>query len=158
MLPRHRVVDVDDNKQNVQYKSEYNMGQFYFERYHEILKDLDRLAFFVGKAKYDRQYFPYVTDFLAALRVLFNNLQAPMEDSKRQEIIGLFKAAELGIGETFTKSKGNKIFPKGMNQLLRLHQYLLELMQYMGLGIIVSKKQSPRKKLKTLLHGGEKDA
>lgn len=130
-------------------QSEFNMGQYWFERYHEILKALDQYIYIIGN--YGPDSMDKLRPCLSTLRVFYNNLQPLMDDAQILEMDAIFKEVEESVNTSwkFTTRKSMNI--KGHKALINLHSGLLRLAQFKGIGLYASKKKDTKEKMGDLL-------
>jgi len=125
--------------------SEFNMGLYDFERFHEILRTMDDFAWKV--AVQDIESIKYLIPYWAVQYVFFINIRAAMLKDKRKVFDDAFQDAVLSINETKNKSAGKSVDTTAHKKLLELHTNLMEMRQLLGLGLVLGEKMTSRQRL-----------
>lgn len=129
-----------------QFKAEYNMGMLDYERYHEILKELDLLRYEVLQFQYKK-----VIPFYAMLNTLYGNIKAVIYKTKKEDLDLKFKNIFNQIdwyGRKLPLPTKEKSIIK---ELIEIHDELLEIKQLAGLGFPFKRKISDNAKAKAAL-------
>lgn len=127
-----------------QYQAEYNMGMLDYERYHEILKELDVLKYEVLQHK-----LKFVIPYFSMLHVLFINLKSMMIENTVTDVKNKFKEIKEKINwvkKTIPNPPDDLI-----DKLTEIHEVLLDIKQKAGLGFPYKKKVSEDQKIKAAL-------
>src|SRR3990167_385200 len=123
-------------------RSEYNMGEYDFERFHQILKIIDEYGFRVKMNDINA-----IQPYLAAMKQLFINLRCYMVEPTRRLLDDLFAEIENEL-YNISRKKSNQI-PKLLIEALEdINIKLIEVKQFIGLGILVSRQFSAKTKLR----------
>lgn len=123
--------------------SEYSMGQYDFERYHQLLI----MADFLADQVLNKNVLA-IKPFYAKLITLYSNFRALVYNKGKWEVYK--KDCEKLMNEWGKKSfsEGKNLFPVTLaNKLIEFWQELLLLKQIIGLGSVVRKNESLRTKL-----------
>jgi len=124
------------------YKSEWNMGEKDFERFHKILSELDIKKYKVTQGSL-KQLFPY----FSLLHLLYMNMRAIMRKDIEKDIRSSLCDIEKFIDpRCFRLPKKKKTLDIVIKQMYNIHEMLLEEKQRVGIGIPVRKQLSDSEK------------
>lgn len=132
-----------DEAHKGRYQSEFNMGQYYFERFDKILCFLDEMGMRIKM--YDKESFVFLQPYFAGLKQLYINLRPLLVDKDRKEYGKAFTDVENELIQ-MRKKPMNSI--RVHKKLDRIHMNLLEVMQSNGMGLQIFVKRSAMSKMK----------
>jgi hypothetical protein len=124
--------------------SDFSMGIFDFERYHEILKAIDDFGYNIRIGRYE-----FLRHYFSALYGLYLNFRPVLSGFDSKDLDERFDAVR-GSLETIQSSTNMIKKRKLARELENIHMYLLEVKQLKGLGILMSKDVTPEDRLEAL--------
>lgn len=140
------------------FKSEFSMGMYDFQRFHDMLRVADSFAFRVARGEYGE-----MKNLFAVLNTLYANWKPILYRSgivKDTDL--LFEELQKDIARSEKIQMTNKMFFSPMpnhfivrtaNKLLKLHREVMTIKQWVGLGIQVKGEMSKRKMIKLGMRG-----
>lgn len=136
------MIKKDEKYDHATFKAEFPMGFFDYERYHELLKTADALAVEVLNFNPDA-----VRRLYAVLRVLYINFEPILKFNMRIVFRQKFEIIKKQFDDWYAKNYTPK-FPVTLGEnLILLYADILELRQYIGLGIKIEKDRTALAKL-----------
>lgn len=132
------------------FKSEFSMGQLDFERFHEMLFTMDKVACRARMFESDS-----LVPFYSVLYELYKNFRPIVFETKRKSLDDMFDTVKRDIiiwRNSQVRRLGNpnssmSSFPlEILNLLEKIQTDVLEIKQVIGLGIKVEKDLTPRKR------------
>jgi len=125
------------------YSAEISMGEYDYERFHKLLSYADMLRIMVLNRKIEA-----IRPFFAVLDTFYANISFFSFD-KRLELLRNSLKEKLEEWEALMSDNKKLLFPIQLAEdLLRFHELLMTLKQYIGLGIRVSRKENLKEKLR----------
>lgn len=114
-------------KEFMEFKSEWNMTQLDFKRLDEILKRIDEYYFqsSIGKGK---DFIKYIN----SLKALYRYIRPLLKESRRKEYDGEIMAIRRLLTD------GNKLDNSTFHRIEKLHDKLMDLRQFSGIGLFAS--------------------
>jgi len=136
------------------YRVEFSMGALDFERHHEMLRALDRVAIFV-RAK----DISYIVSYYTILKELYINMKPLMYETVKKEFKEQFKEVEEMMKEEEDVLLGKVVvdwlqddtddFPLDLaRKLEEIHMELLEVRQIIGYGVPATREETTAAKFK----------
>jgi len=138
------------NDMKPRFKSEFSMGQLDFERYHEMLMVMDRVASRARMFESDS-----IIPFYSILKELYKNWRPIVFETKRKTIDASFEKVDKDIikwRNDQSRRFGNPNSPMAsfpieiLKGLEDIQTDILEIKQVIGLGIRVEKDLTPKKR------------
>lgn len=146
----------EDDKKKFGWKSEFSMGQYDFERLHEMLKLINNFSYFLEIGEYGtlRRLYSLLLTFYDDIRptlVRADKEKAADIDKKFESIKQIIYKADK-INNNFRINMASesgavltpKIIIEAKNQLLKLKREILDIKQDIGLGLVLEKMQSAK--------------
>jgi len=123
--------------------SEYSMGQYDFERYHQLLI----MADFLADQVLNKNVLA-IKPFYAKLITLYSNFRPLVYNKGKWEVYKKESERLMNEWGKTSAKEGKNLFPVTLaNKLIEFWQELLLLKQIIGLGSVVRKNESLRTKL-----------
>lgn len=129
--------------QEANWKSDFSMGMFDFERLHEIKMELDRLCFRVSLMNADSA--DSLVPYWAALNAFYTAIYPILRSDERADIEVLLDYNLSIIPSARAKGGRINVFPH--RQLITMHRGLYRTAQFHGLGIVVDRTRSEEENL-----------